>query len=200
MSTVRSVTACLAGLALCLIVPLQAAASQSAYYASLALGASQLQPPRGGFSVAPARHPVVELGWLLANQSAVELRVSRIDVETTESAVAGQEAPYTIGMRATFAELAYSYRFPAIGGRVQPRTSLGVAWIPLVDRWRSDTPTETARSSVYGITPSVGTAIRLVGPLALSFRASYLYAGDNRSPTHIGVNGFRLEGGAELGR
>ena len=171
---------------------------QSAFYARVGLEVAQVQPPRAEFALSAARHPSLTLGQAFTDRHAIELRLNRITAEGTEPSRPGVEAPYTIAVRATAVDLGYIYRKQL--GRFEPRMGAGFLWIPVSYSWQSDTPTETARTSLFGIISSFAVAIQLPGPFSAVGRAAYQHAGEARSPTRIGLSGVRLEGGLELGR
>lgn len=174
--------------------------AQSHYYVRVGFGPTNVQPPRPEFTIPAVRHSTLTLGDWFRVHHGIEVSVSRMSVQTTEPYTNGMEAPYTVGLRATAIELGYVYRLRALWGRVQPRVGVGGVRIRAVDHWKSDTPTETSRLSVYGITTSVTLAVRVARPVTALLRSSYRRAGGERGPTRIGLDGFRFEGGLELGR
>lgn len=175
--------------------------AQSARYLRIALGSAQLEPPADEFRLSSARYPSVAIGWTSARGHGLELSISRFDTETTESPDPLSEAPYTIGIRATPLDLVYYYE-PLLGsGRVRPRIGVGLAIIPVVDRWRSDTPTESASATLHSAGASLGLAVGLLGVASAVVRAGYQFADDggDRRVRRVGLTGYRLEAGVELG-
>lgn len=176
--------------------------AQASGYVGVAIGSAQLEPPGPQFALGWVRHPALALGYTSARGHGIELRVSRLDVETTERVREGMEAPYTFGIRATPLELLYHYQLSYGGdGRLRARFGVGVVATPLQDRWQSDTGWERATSFVYGGTASMGVTTRLVGAAAAVIRAAY-HRVDNstdRPARRIGLNGYRLTAGLEVG-
>jgi hypothetical protein len=174
--------------------------AQSARYLRIALGSAQLEPPSDEFRLSSVRYPSVALGWTSSRGHGVELSVSHLDAETTEPRNPLSEGPYTVGIRATTIDVAYSYQLLLWSGRVRPRLGLGVAVMPVVDRWRSDTPTESAGATIYGASASVGLTARVWGAASAIVRAAYQFAddgGDSRI-RRVGLAGSRLEAGLEI--
>jgi hypothetical protein len=174
--------------------------AQSTRYLRIALGSAQLEPPRDEFRLTSVRYPSVALGWTSSRGHGVELSVSHLDAETTEPRDPLSEGSYTVGIRATTIHVAYYYQLVLGSGRVRPRLGLGIAVMPVVDRWRSDTPTESARSTLYGASASVGLTARVWGPASAMVRGGYQFADDGGDTRigRVGLEGSRLEAGLEI--
>jgi hypothetical protein len=168
---------------------------QSGAYARGGFEVAQIHFPRSQFPLSSANYPSVAFGHVFRGSQAIEARLNRIDARSTEP---GREA-YTIEVRATAVELGYLYR-QELRGPVEARAGVGLLWIPTTYTWQSDTPAETARASLFGVSPSAGVALRLPGSFRLVGRAAYQLAHEERSPVRVRLNGFRLEGGLEFGR
>ena len=175
--------------------------AQSARYVRLALGSAQLEAPSREFSLSSVRYPAIALGMTWTRGHSAELHVSRLDAETTLPRAPLDEAPTTFGIRATTIALDYYYQPFFVARRVRPRLGVGLALIPVVDRWSSDTPTESVSSTLYGASASVGVAARLLSAASGTALLAYHVTTDGGESRgrRIGLTGFRLEAGVELG-
>ena len=194
------------------------AAAQSSRYVRLTLGSAALQPAGARFP-SPGRvsAPALAVGYVSPRGHGVELRVSRMSAETMEfvyptigndgqattppSICCGGEAPYTVGVTATPVELGYFYQPSLLGGALRPRVGVGGVAAHVVDRWRSDTPTEHSGSWELGASASAGLAVRIAGPASLVANGGYQRFSDagSRPARHVGLSGRRLGVGLELG-
>jgi hypothetical protein len=168
---------------------------QPGFYARAGLELAQVQPSRSDLELSADRHPSVAVGRLFREHRAVELRLNRIAAEGT---IPSRDGPTTLGVRATIVELGYVHRVRV--RRMESRAGAGLLWIPATYSWESDTPAETDRKSLVGVSSSLALGFQLPGSLKAFGRGAYQLVHAKRSPTHIGLNGFRLEGGLEFGR
>lgn len=179
--------------------------AQSSRYVRVALGSATLQapsaqfPPPGNVSA-----PALAFGYVSARGHGVELRASRLRVETMQyvyPTVCCGEAPYTVGVEATPLELGYFFQRSFLGGALRPRVGVGAIAAHLVDRWHSDTPTESASAWELGASASAGVAVRLVGAVSVVADGGYQHFSESadRPARHVGLSGRRLGVGLELG-
>ena len=190
---------------LSLLVVAAPARAQSSRYVRLTLGSAALQAASAQFpSPGNVSAPALALGYVSARGHGVELRVSRMSVETMQyvyPTVCCGEAPYTVGVTATPLELGYFYQPSFLGGVLRPRVGVGGVAAHVVDRWRSDTPTEHSRAWELGASASAGLAVRIAGPASVVASGGYQRFSDSadRPARHLGLSGYRLGAGIELG-
>ena len=192
------------------------ALGQSSRYVRVGLGSAVLHAPSAQFP-APGNvgSPSLAVGYVSARGHGVELRASRLNVETMQyvyphpttgsgglpSICCGGEAPVTIGLQATPIELGYFYQRRFYDGALRPRVGVGAIAARVVDRWRSDTPTESARAWELGASAAAGVAVRLVGAVSVVAEGGYQHFSDSadRPARHVGLSGYRFGAGLELG-
>lgn len=168
-------------------------------YAGATLGVTQLQAPGPRFARPSATVPAAVLGYATRRGPFVEGRVAWLRDETTEPR-GDNEAPYTIGLRATLVEASVGYRPTGLRlGPVQPVASIGAVWARVVDSWQSDTPEEQQRSTVPGVSAAVGLEAALGRGVALRTRGSYRHMRNStdRPVRYIGLRGTAWEVGLQ---
>ena len=190
---------------LSLVVVAAPALAQSSRYVRVTLGSAALQAAGAQFpSPGNVSAPALAVGYVSARGHGVELRASRLRVETMQyvyPTVCCGEAPYTIGVTATPVELGYFYQPSFLGAVLRPRVGVGAIAAHVVDRWRSDTPTERSRTWELGASASAGLAVRVAGPASVVASGGYQRFSDaaDRPARHVGLSGRRLGVGLELG-
>ncbi|HEX7238963.1 MAG TPA: outer membrane beta-barrel protein [Longimicrobiaceae bacterium] len=183
-----------------------AAAQSSGPYAGVALGATRLESPGPGFEVGRAPLRSVTLGYATAGGVFFEARAATLRERTTETIPAGQmvEAPYTLGLRATFVEAAAGWRPARLRlGPVQPVASVGAGWARVVDTWESDVPGEgERRTSQPTLSAGLGLEAALTPHVALVTCGSWRYVAESaeRPSRRIGIEGTAWEVGLQLRR
>jgi outer membrane protein W len=181
------------------VIPESAGAQESRRYVSVSAQADQLKSPAPEFSVDRAIHPAIAVGYLWKTGHSLEVSASHLEAESTEPRSMGAEAPYTLGVRATPVEIRYQYR-RLRNSAVSPLVGVGFLLCSVTDRWSSDTPTESLRSAVWGVTGSAGIAARVAAGASGVVRAGFRRTSDTRarSVRHIGLNGYTMSAGIEF--
>ena len=190
---------------LSLVVAAVPARAQSSRYVSVSFGSSPVETPGPQFPAPESGiRPTLAIGYVSARGHGVELRASRLRVETMQyvyPTVCCGEAPYTVGVEATPLELGYFFQRSFLGGALRPRVGVGAIAAHVVDRWHSDTPTESATAWQFGASASAGLAVRIAGPASVVASGGYQHFSESadRPARHVGLSGRRLGVGLELG-
>lgn len=157
------------------ICPNSGATAQEDSYIGIAVGRVEVSvPAEEGFQKGLSGETSLFFGRTFGRLHGVELRVGYLQEEQTDqswSPSAG-EAPHTIGVQAYPVEISYMLNLP-LHSSLLPYVAVGPDWIPLSDRYQSDTPVESQRSSIVGGHLFGGVKARLGKTIWVSVRGGY---------------------------
>ncbi len=173
-----------------------AAAQHPRRYVRLSFGSTRVDAPEGQDSPDRVSSPSVGIGYVSHRGHTLELSVARLAVEAPEPARWEQD---TFGMRATPVEVSYQYR-AFRGSRLQPLVGIGALWSRVTDIVRTDVLVPDRRTSVYGLSTSLGVVAPLPGGASAAVRGGYQYTRDagDRVPRAIDLRGLRLDAGLQV--
>ena len=141
-----------------------------------------------GFDLTPMHGAELAIGYLEESQTQGDWSPSQ------------GEAPYRVGIEANPVQLSYVLSFPNPGLPVQPYFRIGGNWVRLTDTYRSDTPEESARTSLFGGHSGVGLKAMLGPYVRISVGAEYraFQEDEARPPLAIDMDGWVLRGSMGL--